>query len=113
MGATVSAATSARSDRSSSRRDGDHGVYVLELPGAETFAFAAASATDAEEVARAAWFAKALNRFASRRSGAKTASNGLRVATAREARAYQEFAEEFADEASGILVAYLGRARDR
>jgi hypothetical protein len=107
----VLAVTIAQSGRSWFRKTNDHGLYVIELPGPETFASEAGSLTDADEVARAAWFAQAFDRFCSKRIVQETANNCLRVATDHEARAYQELADEFADEASGILVAYVGRAK--
>jgi hypothetical protein len=82
----------------------NHGVYVIEFSGSQTFAFEARSAADAEEIARAGWFTQALDRFCSKGLRQKSMDNFLRPATDHEAVAFREQAEEFAGETVGTLL---------
>jgi len=81
-------------------------VFVLELDGLPKFAFAAAEISSADEIARSTWFGQAFDRFCPNRSG--TAPNTrLRHATEREASAFHDVAEEFAEPTAHFLVAHL------
>jgi hypothetical protein len=81
-------------------------VFVLELDGLPKFAFAATEISSADEIARSAWFGQAFGRFCPNRS--VTVSNArLRPATAREASAFHDVAEEFAEPTAHFLVAHL------
>ena len=81
-------------------------VFVLELDGRPKFAFAATEISSADEIARSTWFGQAFDRFCPDRSG--TASNTrLRPATEREASAFHDVAEEFAEPTAHFLVAHL------
>ncbi|MCS3566746.1 hypothetical protein M2222_009068 [Bradyrhizobium elkanii] len=83
-------------------------MYIVETAGSRRFAFEARSHEDAERLARAGWFVRALGRFCSKRLGAENINARPRAATDQEAAAFRERAAEFADEAASVLVAYLG-----
>ncbi|MCC8978141.1 hypothetical protein [Bradyrhizobium acaciae] len=83
-------------------------VYIVETAESRRFAFEAGNRDDAEGLTRASWFTRALDGFCSKRLGAESIDTHLRAATDQEAAAFRERAAEFAGEASGVLVAYLG-----
>ncbi|NEV00511.1 hypothetical protein [Bradyrhizobium uaiense] len=83
-------------------------VYIVETAESQRFAFEARNRDDAEGMTRAAWFTRALEGFCSKRLGAESIDTHLRAATDQEAAAFRERAAEFSDEATGVLVAYLG-----
>jgi hypothetical protein len=81
-------------------------VFVLELDGLPKFAFAATEISSADEIARSTWFGQALGRFCPNRR-AKDSNMRLRPATDREASAFHDVAEEFAEPTEYFLVAHL------
>jgi hypothetical protein len=81
-------------------------VFVLELDGSPKFAFAATEISSADEIARSTWFGQAFDRFCSNRR-VKDSTTRLRPATDREASAFHDVAEEFAEPTAHFLVAHL------
>ena len=81
-------------------------VFVLELDGLPKFAFAAMEISNANEIARSTWFGRAFDRFYPDRR-VKDSTTRLRPATEREASAFHDVAEEFAEPTAHFLVAHL------
>ena len=84
----------------------EHRVFVLELDGSPKFAFEALEISDASEIARSIWFGQAFDRFCPDRR-VKDSNPRLRPATDREASAFHDVAEEFAEPTEHFLVAHL------
>ena len=92
--------------------DLDQHVFVLELDGLPTLAFGAAGISNADEISRSTWFRRAFDRFRSGRP--VTGSNThLRPATDKEAAAFNDLADEFAEPTQHFLVAHLAGRDDR
>jgi hypothetical protein len=81
-------------------------IFVLELDGLPKFAFAAMEISSADKIARSAWFGRAFDRFCPGRH-VKDSNTRLRPATDREASAFHDVAEEFAEPTEHFLVAHL------
>jgi hypothetical protein len=83
-------------------------IFVVELPGAPSFAFEAADETQAAAFARAPWFKAALERYFRSKQieiPEQTPSVQLRPATREEITAYRDLAHEFADMTDCFLFA--------
>jgi hypothetical protein len=81
-------------------------VFVLELDGTPKFAFEAMESSAAGGIFRSAWFRRALERFCPN-PVVTDSTTLLRPATDREASAFYDLAEEFAEPAAHFLVARL------
>jgi hypothetical protein len=81
-------------------------VYVVDV-GQMSFAFEAGTAAHAAEIAVAAWFVRAVDRFHADVPGARDPHPrpNPRVATRREIMLFRDMAAEFAEEAPAFLLA--------
>ena len=81
-------------------------VFVLELSGLPTLAFEATEISIANEIVRSAWFGRAADRLYQDRP-LMDSNARPRSATAEEASAFYDLAEEFAEPAEHFFVAHL------